>query len=52
MRKVLALRMAPDAVRAALLVSVGGHTQLYVSAVKFGSKSKGASFGPGCARRY
>jgi hypothetical protein len=44
--KVLALRMAPDAVRAAFLVSVGGRTQLYVAAVKFGSKSKGASFGP------
>ena len=44
--KVLALRMAPDAVRAAFLVSAGGHTQLYVAAVKFGSKSKGASFGP------
>jgi Lipoprotein LpqB beta-propeller domain/Sporulation and spore germination len=44
--RVLALRMAPDAVRAAFLVSAGGHTQLYVAAVKFGSKSKGASFGP------
>ena len=44
--KVLALRMAPDAVRAAFLVSAGGHTQLYVAAVKFGSRSKGASFGP------
>ena len=44
--RVLALRMAPDAVRAAFLVSAGGHTQLYVAAVKFGSKSRGASFGP------
>jgi hypothetical protein len=43
--RVLALRMAPDAVRAAMLVQTKGQTQLYVSAVKFGNK--GVSFGPG-----
>jgi hypothetical protein len=42
--KVLALRMAPDAVRAALLVQTGSRTQLYIAAVKFGNK--GVSFGP------
>src|SRR5262249_8515162 len=50
--RVLAIRMAPDAVRAALLgqtvVRVAGRTplvnQLYVSAAKFGEQ--GVSFGP------
>ena len=42
--RVLSLRMAPDAVRAAMLVQTGWRTQLYVAAVKFGSK--GVGFGP------
>ncbi len=42
--RVLSLRMAPDAVRAALLVQTGWRTQLYVAAVQFGDK--GVSFGP------
>jgi Lipoprotein LpqB beta-propeller domain len=41
--RVLTLRMAPDAVRAALLVRTGTRTQLYVSAVRIGDK--GISFG-------
>jgi hypothetical protein len=42
--KVVALRMAPDAVRAAMLVQTAGKMQLYVAAVEFGDK--GVSFGP------
>jgi hypothetical protein len=41
--RVLTLRMAPDAVRAALLVRTGTRTQLYVSAVRIGDN--GISFG-------
>jgi Lipoprotein LpqB beta-propeller domain/Sporulation and spore germination len=42
--RVVQLRMAPDAVRAAMLVQTAGRMQLYVSAVRFGDK--GVSFGP------
>lgn len=42
--RVVALRMAPDAVRGAMLVQTGGRMQLYVSAVRFGDK--GVGFGP------
>lgn len=42
--RVLSLRMAPDAVRAALLVRAQGSTQLYVAAVRFGARS--VAFGP------
>jgi Lipoprotein LpqB beta-propeller domain/Sporulation and spore germination len=41
---VLALRMAPDAVRAAILVKDSGHMQLYLTAVRYGAK--GVSLGP------
>jgi hypothetical protein len=41
---VLALRMAPDAVRAALLVKTAGRMQLYLTAVRYGAK--GVSLGP------
>ena len=42
--RILALRMAPDAVRAALLVQIQGSTRLYVAAVRFGTTR--VSFGP------
>jgi hypothetical protein len=41
--RVIALRMAPDGVRAAVLVRSGGQTQLYLTAVKF--SAQGISLG-------